>query len=427
MRRALELAALGLGKTSPNPVVGAVVVDEHGSVVGEGFHEAAGKPHAEVFALDAAGLLPASSCDAAAAQGAARRASSTDAGWGSTGDAGCGSTGRGAGHTLYVTLEPCCTHGRTPPCTDAIIAAGVSRVVVAARDPNPRVSGEGLSRLGAAGIEIAEGVLEAEARRQNEVFFKWITTGTPFVTAKWAMSLDGRIASAHGRRTAITGEKALRRVHELRAIHDAVMVGSGTVLADDPELTVRLAEPANGRQPVRVVADSDCATATDSKLAATAEKVSTLVATTSRASEERRQSLAALGVEVAVIEDDGGRVDLDALLRLLGERQVTSVLLEAGGRLTASMLEAGLVDKVIAFTAPLLLGHGPSPIEAGSGNAEAARVGPTPDRRGSSAPIEQTLTQSLTRGAPMPLRLTGTSLDRLGEDIMITGYPVREE
>ncbi len=322
MRRALELAARARGKTSPNPLVGAVVVKD-GAVVGEGYHRKAGEPHAEVHALEQAGS-------------------------------------RARGATLYVNLEPCCHFGRTPPCTEAIIRAGIARVVAATLDPNPLVSGKGVARLREAGISVEVGVLEKEARRLNEVFFKYITTRLPFVTLKAALSLDGKIATAAGESKWITGEEARRFVHELRAQHDAVMVGIGTVLADDPSLTVRLVETE--RQPRRIVVDSRLRIPLESQLVRTAREVPTIVAAVAGlAPPEKKDALAARGVAVWELPGDQGRVDLGALAAALGRAEVTSVLLEGGATLNAAALAAKLVDKLVFFFAPLLIGGRDAP------------------------------------------------------------------
>jgi diaminohydroxyphosphoribosylaminopyrimidine deaminase/5-amino-6-(5-phosphoribosylamino)uracil reductase len=314
MRRALRLAARGWGRTNPNPMVGAVLVRD-GRVVGEGYHRQAGGPHGEIWALRAAG-----------------------------------EQARGA--TLYVTLEPCCHHGRTPPCTEAIIAAGVRRVVAAMVDPFPQVRGCGLDHLRAAGVAAEVGLLEEQARRLNEGYVKRLASGLPFVSLKAAMSLDGKTATAAGDSQWITGERARRAAHRLRAEHDAVLTGIQTVLADDPRLTVR---HLRGRNPRRVVADSGGRTPTTARLLA-ADARPPVIAVTDAAPAERREALAAAGAEVWVLPAREGRVDLEALLRRLAEEGTQRVLLEAGGTLTAAALAAGLVDRVYFFIAPCLLG-----------------------------------------------------------------------
>lgn len=343
MRRALALARRAAGRTRPNPMVGAVVVRE-GRVVGEGYHRQAGTPHAEVHALQAAGPLA-----------------------------------RGA--TLYVSLEPCAHHGRTPPCTDAILAAGIRRVVAATVDPNPLVAGRGLERLRRAGLEVATGVLEEEARELNAAFFKYITAGRPLVTFKYAMTLDGKVASRTGAARWISSPAARRLVHRWRAAADAVVVGVGTVLADDPELTVRL---VRGRDPVRVVVDSRLRTPASARVVAAAARspAPTWIATTELAPPERRAALAAAGAEVLVLPARGGRVDLHGLLAELARREITGVLLEGGPTLAAAFLEEGLVDRVAAFVCPLLLGGvtAPGPV-GGAGRADPAEALPLQDVR----------------------------------------------
>jgi diaminohydroxyphosphoribosylaminopyrimidine deaminase/5-amino-6-(5-phosphoribosylamino)uracil reductase len=332
MRRALRLAARARGQTMPNPMVGAVLVKE-GQVVGEGYHRRPGEPHAEVLALRAAG-------DAA----------------------------RGA--TLYVTLEPCAHYGRTPPCCEAVIAAEISRVVVAMGDPFPKVAGRGIDAIRAAGIPVEVGLLEAEARRLNEVYLKWVTRGLPWVTLKCAMTLDGKIATRTGDSRWVTGEQARAYVHRLRAEHDAIMVGIGTVRADDPLLTAR---GRRKRNPLRVIVDARAELDPGSQIVCTLREVPTLVATTSAAPGERVERLREAGAVVELLPDNNSRVDLPALMAELARLSVTSVLLEGGAELTASMLAAGLVDKAIVFIAPKLVGgrDAPGPV-GGEGVARVA-------------------------------------------------------
>lgn len=337
MREALALAQRGVGRTSPNPLVGAVIAAE-GRVVGRGFHVRAGEAHAEVVALREAGA-------------------------------------RARGATAYVTLEPCDHAGRTPPCTDALLSAGVGRVVVAMLDPDARVDGRGVARLRAAGVTVDVGVLEQEARRLNAFYIKHRRTGLPFVGLKWAMSLDGKIGAARGSATAITGEAARRYAHELRNAYDAVLVGVGTVLADDPQLTCRLpadAAPAP-RNPLRIVVDSRLRTPDAARVVAGAAAAPTLIATTAAAPPARVEAMRRAGVEVLVADGPGGRVDLRAVLEALGRRGLLSVLIEGGGTVNAAALEAGLVDRVIALVAPRLIGgaHAPTPLE-GTGPAAVA-------------------------------------------------------
>jgi diaminohydroxyphosphoribosylaminopyrimidine deaminase/5-amino-6-(5-phosphoribosylamino)uracil reductase len=317
MGEALALAAQARGRTSPNPMVGSVVVRD-GRVVGRGYHIKAGAPHGEAAAL---------------------------------GDAGVQANGA----TLYVTLEPCCHYGRTPPCTKAIIAAGIRRVVAAMRDPNPLVSGQGLEELRQAGIEVKLPVLEAEAAALNEVFIKYITTKRPFVLLKVAASLDGKIATVTGESRWITNERSRLLVHQLRDQVDAIMVGINTVLRDDPLLTTRL-PGGGGRDPMRIIVDSRLRLPCEARVLTASTTASTLIATTPQAPRDKRLQLEAAGAKILIVEGDGPRVPLGALLEQLGAMQVTSVLLEGGGELHSSALRAGIVDKVLFFLAPKLIG-----------------------------------------------------------------------
>lgn len=312
MKKALTLARRG--RTSPNPMVGAVIVRD-GKVVGAGFHPKAGEPHAEVFALRAAGELA-----------------------------------RGA--DLYVTLEPCCHHGKTPPCTDSIIESGVRRVFAAMVDPNPQVAGQGIECLRAAGIEVEVGIMESEARKLNEGFVKRVTTGLPFVLWKAAMTLDGKIATRTGDSRWVTGEKARKEVHRLRSRYDAVIVGVGTVLADDPELTVR--DIRGAVNPLGVIVDSNASTPPTARVIRSQSR--TLIAVTKHAPEDRVQALRNAGAELLVLQDIGGRVDLRTLMINLAEIGINSALLESGGELAASMLNAGLIDRGLIFIAPKIVG-----------------------------------------------------------------------
>ncbi len=312
MRMALRLGRKGEGAVNPNPLVGAIVVQGE-RVVGRGYHRAFGEPHAEVFALDEAGE-------------------------------------KARGATLYVSLEPCSHHGKTPPCTERILEAGISRVVTPCRDPNPLVNGKGLAHLRAAGVEVVEGVLAKEAQKENEAFFKFITTGLPFVCLKLATSLDGRIATRTGDSKWITGERSRREAHRLRRRHSAVLVGSRTVLVDDPLLTVR---HVPGRNPVRIVLDGKGEV--PQKAALLREPGRTIVATATMP-KEKEEALLALGAEVWRLPGPNGRVELEGLLLRLGAAGIDSVLVEGGGETAAAFLESGLVDRVSFFIAPLLLG-----------------------------------------------------------------------
>ena len=318
MQSALELAAGGTGWVSPNPMVGCVIVQD-GEVVGRGYHQRFGGPHAEVHALREA-------------------------------------EDRARGSVLYVTLEPCCHTGKTPPCVDAILRAHVGRVVVAMRDPNPRVDGGGLARLESAGIQVAVGVCEGEARRLNEAFVKYVTTRRPFVTSKSAITLDGKIATRSGASRWITGEAARAAGHQLRHANDAILVGIGTVLQDDPQLTTRL-PGQRGANPLRIVVDSTLRLAPTAQVADVAQDRRTLIATTEQATGAKIQALQERGVEVIRLPACGdGRVSLDALCTVLGERGVASLLVEGGAALAAALLRQRLIDKMVFFVAPKIIG-----------------------------------------------------------------------
>jgi diaminohydroxyphosphoribosylaminopyrimidine deaminase / 5-amino-6-(5-phosphoribosylamino)uracil reductase len=314
MRRALALARLGLGKTSPNPSVGAVLIRKR-RIVAKGRTAQAGGPHAEVFALR---------------------------------------NRKAKGATLYVTMEPCSTWGRTPPCTEAIIATGVKRVVVAARDPNPKHNGRGLAVLRRAGIHVEVGLLSDEATALNEAFNKWITTGIPFVVAKAAMSLDGKIATHTGDSKWITSEAARREAHRLRADVDAIMVGANTVIRDNPQLTVR--HGVRGKQPWRVVIDGRGRCPCTARLFTDAHRQRTIVLTTSRSPASWRKGLGQSGVHILVIKGSSGHLNLRTALSALGKMDITSLLVEGGGELLGSLFDSRLVDKVALFYAPIIIG-----------------------------------------------------------------------
>ncbi len=313
MRRALALAERGCGVVEPNPLVGAVVVRE-GHLVGEGWHQRYGGPHAEPNALAVAGE---------AARGA----------------------------TLYVTLEPCCHHGKTPPCTDAILRAGVERVVAAMADPFPAVAGRGAESLRAAGVAVEVGLCEVEARNLNGPYLKLLATGRPYVHAKWAMTLDGKIATRTSDSKWISNEASRRRVHELRGRMDAIVVGIGTALADDPQLTAR---PAGPRTATRIVLDTRGRLPTTSSLARTAREVPVLVVTANNLPSGRRAVLEGLGCEVLALGE--ARSEVPALLDELGRRRFTNVLVEGGSGVLGAFADAGAIDAVHAFIAPLLAG-----------------------------------------------------------------------
>lgn len=315
MKQALAEAVRGRGAVEPNPMVGAVIVRQ-GALVGRGHHEQFGGPHAEIHALRRAGELA-----------------------------------RGA--TLYVTLEPCCHHGKTPPCVDAILQAGIARVVAAHRDPFPRVAGGGLARLRAAGVEVTTEIEGDAARALNAPYLKRVVSGLPFVTAKWAMTLDGRTATNSGDSRWISNPQSRAAVHEVRGRMDAILVGVATARADDPELTAR---PPGPRTPARVVLDSQGRLPVGSKLARTARTVPVWVATTVEVPAERRADLAALGCEILAFESQSGRVPIVPLLAELGRRGVTNLLVEGGGSVLGSFFDAGQVDAVDAFIAPKIDG-----------------------------------------------------------------------
>jgi diaminohydroxyphosphoribosylaminopyrimidine deaminase/5-amino-6-(5-phosphoribosylamino)uracil reductase len=381
MERALSLARQALGAASPNPAVGAVLVKD-GRIVGEGFTQPPGGPHAEVVAIRQAGE---------AARGAA----------------------------LYVTLEPCCHHGRTPPCTEAILTAGVREVHLSHLDPDPHVNGRGKAELEAAGVSVFVGEGEEEARRINEAYLKHRTTGLPFVIAKFAASLDGKIAATSGDSRWVSGPESRRWAHRQRTVVDAIMVGVRTVLVDDPELTAR-PEPGEGarqadgepRQPLRVVVDSRGRTPASARVLQ--GPAGTLVATTDASSEAWRRGMRDASAEVVVLPAcrpagqagraggpaSEGRVDLGELLRHLGSRDILSLLVEGGGELLGSFFDLGLVDKVQAIIAPMIIGGHDAPTAVAGRGA----------RRMADA-----------------LRLRDVTVERLGEDVLVTGYTGREE
>ena len=318
MRAALSLAARGLGNTWPNPAVGCIIVAADGQVVGRGWTQPGGRPHAETEALKRAG---------AAARGG----------------------------TAYVTLEACCHWGRTPPCTDAMIAAGVARVVVALRDPDPRVDGEGFSRLRAAGIVVEEGLLQAEAASLNAGFIKRLRLGLPLVTLKLATTLDGRIATASKESRWIPGPESRRAAHALRARHDAILVGSGTVLDDDPDLTCRL--PGGVPIPApRVVADARLRMPLDAKLVRTAREVPTLIATIPGHPDSALAPLREAGVEILELPPGPQGLSMHGILTALAARGITRVLAEGGSGIAASLLREELADRLAWFHAPLVIG-----------------------------------------------------------------------
>lgn len=314
MRMALELAQRGCGRTNPNPMVGAVIVKD-GRVIGQGYHDHYGGLHAERAALQS-----------------------------------CTESPRGA--VLYVTLEPCCHFGRQPPCTDAILEAGIKRIVVGSSDPNPLVSGRGLTQLSSGGVQVETEFLQAECDALNPVFFHFICTGTPYVTMKYAMTMDGKIATRTGASRWITGETARQRVHAERGHYAAIMAGIGTVLTDDPLLTCRTED---GRNPLRVICDTHLRIPLEGQIVRTASSVPTVIAAGSGSNEKRKQ-LEAAGCRVWDMPMSDGHVDLQALMKRLGDEKIDSVLLEGGSTLNWAALETGIVQKVQAYIAPKLFG-----------------------------------------------------------------------
>jgi diaminohydroxyphosphoribosylaminopyrimidine deaminase/5-amino-6-(5-phosphoribosylamino)uracil reductase len=359
MERALSLARRALGRTSPNPAVGAVLVKD-GRIVGEGYYRGPGSRHAEVAAL--------------------RRA---------------GQAARGA--TMYVTLEPCCHRGRTPPCTGAILKAGVREVRFPHLDPDPKVRGRGRAELESAGVRVVMGEGEREARRINEAYIKHRTTGLPFVTAKFAASLDGKIAAASGDSRWVSGSEARRWAHQQRARIEAILVGVNTIVLDDPQLTARPGGRLARRQPLRVVADSRGRTPALARVFQ--GSAPTLVATTEASPAAWREAMASAGAEVALLPaDPEGRVDLPSLLRLLGERELLSLLVEGGGELLGGFFDQGLVDKVQAIVVPAIVGGTSFTAVAGRGVQRMAEA----------------------------LHLRESEVERLGSDLLVTGYTRRQ-
>jgi len=364
MTQTLELARQGVGLASPNPCVGAIVVDERGRIVGRGVHHYAKRKHAEVLALEEAGPLA-------------------------------------RGNTLYLNLEPCCHTGRTGPCTEAILAAGVGRLVAAMRDPNPLVGGKGFEQLRRAGVDVSEGVLELEARKLNEAFAHFIRTGKPFVTLKSAMTLDGKIAGAplnpaagKGSTTYITGASALRQVHRLRHASDAILAGIGTVIADDPMLTDRSELPRR-RPLLRVILDSHLRISVDSRIVASA--ADDLIVFCVDAADEKKDALESCGVRVERLPAGPEKrfPDLQCVLDRLGKMQITSLLVEGGASVNWTFLKAGAVDKVWFFYAPKILGG-----SASVGLASGEGFGTVADAA----------------------QLRDVSLHRYGEDFAVEGY-----
>lgn len=356
MRMALELAARGAGYVSPNPMVGAVVVKD-GQVVGQGYHKVVGGPHAEVNAIDDAG-----------------------------------ENARGA--TIYVTLEPCNHHGRTPPCTRKILDAGIGQVVVAMADPNPHVAGGGNDFLISRGLDVTCGVCEAEAVELNEVFIKFTKTRQPYVVLKMAATLDGRIATRTGDARWVTGPKARAFVHRLRHQVDAIMVGVGTVMADNPELTTRF-DSGEGVDPVRVILDTHLGTSPEARLLNQSSSAETIIVCGPDAPDENKKRLKDKGASILDLPLEDQRIDLAALMVQLGARDITSVLVEGGAQVAGAILKAGMVDKVHFFYAPKILG---------GGDGVSMLAGQGPEMMGECLP------------------LNGVDVSRVGDDILVSGY-----
>lgn len=356
MHRALELAIVARGRTRPNPVVGAVIVNG-GEIVGQGYHKQAGTPHAEVHALQQAGL-------------------------------------RANGATLYVTLEPCNHYGKTPPCTKAIIEAGIKKVVVATLDPNPRVCGQGMKALTEAGIETTIGIMEAEAQKINEAFFTKIIKGRPFVSLKVAMTLDGKIATYSGNSRWITGEKSRHYVHELRNIYDVIMVGIGTVLMDDPLLNTRLGG-VDSRDPIRAIVDSNLQIPLASQIVKSAKEQPTMVFCSKQADKQSEAQLIIQGIEVIRVKGEADKLDIEEIVSIIGHKGYNSILLEGGAGLNTAMLEQRLIDKLYWFIAPKIIGGSQAPGPIGGPGV------------------------SIMDDA---IKLDSISINRFGQDIMITAY-----
>ena len=358
MGQALSLARLALGQVSPNPAVGAIVV-KNGVVIGQGYTQPPGSWHAEVLALKQVGE-------------------------------------EARGGVMYVSLEPCCHYGRTPPCTQAIIAAGINEVHMAMLDPNPLVSGRGKDELERAGIRIYVGEHEEEAKEINEAYTKFITTGMPFITAKFAVSLDGKIATKSGDSKWISGSEARKYVHYLRCTADAVMAGVNTVLVDDPRLTARVCGGKGGtvrKQPLRVIVDGRGRTPLTARLFRQPGKA--LLALGRLVTPDEKRAFAQVGAELVELPSEEGQVDLKRLVKALGEREITSVLVEGGGILLGSLFDYGLVDKVVAFVAPIIIG----------GKEAKTAVGG----------------EGVNKVADS-LKLKRIKVEQFGDDLMVSGY-----
>jgi len=358
MEQALSLAKLALGLVSPNPAVGALVVKDN-ELVGQGYTQPPGCDHAEVMALEQAGV-------------AAR------------------------GGTMYVTLEPCCHYGRTPPCSEAIVASGIKEIHMAMLDPNPIVRGKGKEELEAEGIKVFIGERKQEAKDINEAYIKYITTGMPFITAKYAMSLDGKIATHSGDSKWISNEDSRHYAHHLRYINDAIMAGVNTILVDDPHLTTRCCGGRGGttkKQPLRIIIDSEGCTPKTAQLFKEPGEV--LIVMSRQIQAQEREDYSRLGAELLELPSEKSYIDLKRLFKIMGEREITSVLVEGGSILLGSIFDQGLVDKVVVFIAPIILG---------GEKAKTAVAG-----RGVDKVIDS-------------FKLKRVGVERFGQDIMISGY-----
>ena len=331
MKQALALAEKGVGYTSPNPMVGAVVV-KNDKIVGKGYHHACGEPHAEVNAINDAG-------------------------------------DQAKGATIYVSLEPCNHTGKTPPCTHAILEAGITQVVMAMSDPNPNVAGKGGQFLKDKGVAVISGICEKEAKQLNQAFCKYIQTGKPFVTMKYAATMDGRIATQSGNARWISNEKSRHYVHQMRHANDAILVGIGTVKNDNPSLTTRLPEK-NGKDPVRIIVDTHLHISPDAKVLTQDSKTETIIACSEDASNNRGHIYQQKQVKVLPIALKNKHVDLDRLMTTLGQMNITSVLIEGGSRIHSSAIQAGIVDQVCCFIAPKILGGDGYPVCQGDAPLE---------------------------------------------------------
>lgn len=356
MERALELAAKGIGYTNPNPLVGAVIV-KNGKIIGEGYHEVYGSNHAEVNAFKNA-------------------------------------TEDVSGATMYVTLEPCSHYGKTPPCAKAIVEKGIKNVVIGLKDPNPLVAGKGIQILKDNDIEVITGVMEEEGRKLNEIFLKYITAKVPFCILKTAMTLDGKIAAYTGDSKWVTNEFSRKYVHQLRHRLSGIMVGIGTILADDPLLTTRL-ETGNGSDSTRIIVDSTARIPLEAKVLRVESKAKTVIAATELADKDKIKALKNMGIEIIITPLKNNRVDLTYLMKALGERGIDSVLLEGGSELNYSAIEEGIVDKVNAFIAPKIIGG-----------------------RGAKTPIGGS-GKAVMREA---ISIENLEVQRFGDDVMLEGY-----